>query len=85
MYSLELPEQTTDPITNIGPKVGEMLKNKQYKEALELVRKQDQVNAEEISEFTFEQKCQYYLQLLQSYYFTAHRPHDYVSIFLFRI
>lgn len=81
IYFLELPDiASMDPTTNIGQKIGEMLKNKLYKNSLELIRKQDQVNAEELSEFTFEQKCQYYLQLMQSYYFTVNRPYDYVRI-----
>lgn len=61
-----------------GP-LGELLKEKKYKEALELVRKADAVNDEQVSNFNFEEKCQYYLILLKSYYDIANRPNDYAE------
>lgn len=63
---------------DIGEEVGGLLKDKKYKQALELVRKSDVANSEEVSGLSFQQKCEYYFALLKSYYHVVNRPKDYV-------
>lgn len=73
----EVPESESEQLKNIGEEVGNMLKEKKYKEALELVRKADTVNQESVSNLNFEEKCQYYMLLLKTYYAGVKRPQDY--------
>lgn len=61
-----------------GP-VGELLKEQKYKEALDLVRKGDAINDDQVANLNFEDKCQYYLVLLKSYYAIANRPNDFAD------
>ncbi|XP_063704070.1 condensin complex subunit 1 [Culicoides brevitarsis] len=75
----QVPEVENEHLKDIAGPVGELLKDKKYKEALELVRKGDAVNEEQVDNLNFEDKCQYYLVLLKSYYAIANRPNDYAD------
>lgn len=71
------PVRNGEVLRDIGPIIGGLIDEGNYLEAFQKVRRSDTVNEEEVSNMTFEQKCQYYLMLLKSYFLMHKQPNDY--------